>query len=240
MKIVGLLGNYFRPKRLGAPSPFGAYYLNKDYADSFADLGVLPISVPYLRNRAQIESFLDQISGLVMTGGFDIPSSFFNEEELSGVKFTYDPERTEFELQLLEHCSQRKLPIFGICMGLQMFNIFRGGTLIQDIPSQVKSSLDHSRSSADPKVLAHEVKIQEGSRLHQIIGARDIEVNSSHHQAIGRPGEGLKVTARSSDGVIEALECESGLFLGVQWHPESLQYNDSKQANLFEDFVKRL
>jgi putative glutamine amidotransferase len=240
MKIIGLLGNYFRPERLGAPSPFGAYYLNKDYVDSFTGSAVLPVTVPYLSQPRQIELFLDLISGLVLTGGFDIPSCYFQEKELPKVNFTYDLERAEFELKLLKHCSERSLPVFGICMGLQMFNIFRGGTLIQDIPSQTDGTIDHSLSSSDPKIRAHWVEIQKDSRLHQIMGTNRVEVNSSHHQAIDKLGEGLEVCARSEDGVIEAIECKSGLFLGVQWHPESLQYHDSQQANLFKDFVAGL
>jgi len=240
MKTIGVLGNYFLPEREGSPSVFGAYYLNKDYADSLQRLPVLPIMVPYLESSAKMGAFLDLIDGLILTGGFDIPSSYFQEKELEGVSFTYDSPRADFELALLEHAEKRKMKIFAICLGVQMFNVHRGGTLMQDIPVQHPTELNHSHSSKDTRELAHEVSVKKGSRLHQILGKESLMVNSSHHQAIGKLGRNLVVNARSKDGIIEGLECESGDFLGVQWHPESLQYEHGDHARLFEAFVDSL
>ena len=240
MKIVGVLGNYFQPKRLGAPSPFGAYYLNKDYVDSFTKMNVLPVQVPYLVDCEQMLHFVDLIDGLMLTGGFDIPSEFYGEAEIEGVDFIYDRERTSFELQFLPLVENSAKPIFAICLGLQMFNVHRGGTLIQDVYRQLGTLVDHSKSSKDPTVLAHSVTITEGSRLQRIVGDNRLIVNSSHHQAIGRLGRDLVATAFSEDGVIEAVECAKTGFLGVQWHPESLQYQCPRHAGLFEAFVEML
>ena len=240
MKVLGVLGNYFRPDREGAPSPFGAYYLNKDYVDSFSEMNVLPIQIPYLRNRNRMLHFINLLDGLLLTGGFDIPPEFYNEIEITGVEFTYDRERTIFELEFLPLVEESGKPIFAICLGLQMFNVYRGGSLIQDVYQQLGTSINHSASAKDPKLMAHPVKILKGSRLKAIVESDELMVNSSHHQAIGRLGEDLVGTAFSEDGVIEAVECTKTPFLGVQWHPESLQYECSKQARLFEAFVEML
>ena len=240
MKVIGVLGNYFRPERLGAPSPFGAYYLNKDYVDSFRKMNVLLIQIPYLNNQEKMLYFIDLLDGLMLTGGFDIPPDFYNEAEVEGVEFTYDRERTLFELEFLPLVEKSTKPIFAICLGLQMFNIYRGGSLIQDVYQQLGTTINHSASSKDSTILAHQVNISRGSRLWQIIGDDKLMVNSSHHQAIGRLGRDLVVSASSEDGVIEAAECSKTNFFGVQWHPESLQYECPKHAGLFEAFVEML
>ncbi len=240
MKVVGILGNYFRPERCGAPSPFGAYYLNKDYVDSFSGMDVLPIQIPYLANRDRMLHFINLFDGLLLTGGFDIPPNFYNQSEIEAVEFTYDFERTIFELEFLPLVEKSGKPIFAICLGLQMFNVHRGGNLIQDVYQQLGTPINHNASSKDSKILAHDVKITKGSRLREIVGSDELLVNSSHHQAIDRLGSDLISTALSDDGVIEAVECTRTPFFGVQWHPESLQYDCRKQARLFEAFVEML
>lgn len=237
---MGFSEIFFLPEREGSPSVFGAYYLNKDYADALSAYSVLPIMVPYLNCGAKMEAFLDLIDGLLLTGGFDIPSGFYQEEELKGAVFTYDSPRAEFELDLLTRVERRSLKIFAICLGVQMFNVHRGGTLVQDISLQYPGSLNHSHSNKDTRKLAHEVKIERDSQLFKILGKDSVMVNSSHHQAIAKLGQGLRVNARSSDGIIEGIECASGSFLGVQWHPESLHYEHGDHASLFKAFVESL
>jgi len=240
MLKIGVLGNYFRPEREGAPSTFGAYYTNKDYIDSLEGLDVLPLCFPYTLSTRRIRSFLEMLDGLLLTGGFDIPSSFFREEEIQGPSYTYDAQRVEFELLLLDEVEKLQLPVFAICLGLQMYNVHRGGTLIQDIPTQLPASkINHSASSKDSRVLSHPVEVKMGSYLYSVLGKQEIEVNSSHHQAVGKVGKGLLINAVSEDGVIEGLESEDSRFVGVQWHPESLQYEMKEHSSLFEDFVKR-
>lgn len=240
MLKIGVLGNFFRPEREGAPSPFGAYYTNKDYIDSLESLDILPLCFPYTLNSRRIRSFLEMLDGLLLTGGFDIPSSFFQEKEIQGPNYTYDSQRVEFELLLLSEVEKLQLPVFAICLGLQVYNVHRGGTLIQDIPTQVPDSkINHSASSKDSRVLSHPVEVKRGTYLYSVLGKQKLEVNSSHHQAVGQVGQGLLINAVSEDGVIEGLESEDGRFVGVQWHPESLQYEMSEHSLLFEDFAKR-
>lgn len=240
MKIVGVLGNYFRPDRSGSPSPFGAYYLNKDYVDSFKNLDVLMVHIPYLTSVAAMNKFLDMVDGILLTGGFDIPSDFFGETEISDVDFTYDRERSIFELKILPLVEERGLPIFAICLGLQMFNVYRGGRLFQDVYRQVGTKIDHNASSKDTRLLAHEVVLVKESRISEYMSCSTALVNSSHHQAISLLGRELVATAHAPDGLIEAVECSKTNFFGVQWHPESLQYKYKEHARLFEAFVEML
>jgi putative glutamine amidotransferase len=253
MKKIGVLGNFFLPERTGAPSPFGAYYVNRDYHDSFLLQGALPVSVPYLDFAAfssapesrcdctdYCSAFLELVDGLVLTGGFDVPSGFFGQEELAGASFTYDERRVRFELELLKVAESLRLPVLGICLGLQVYNVFRGGTLVQDIEIQRPEALDHRLSCEDSRVLAHQVSLRPDSILSDWCQVSQLAVNSSHHQAVDKPGEGLLINAESADGLIEGLESKDGLFVGVQWHPESLQYSMDSHRRIFSAFVDGL
>lgn len=240
MKTIGVLGNYFQPERLGSPSPFGAYYLNKDYVDSFNRMDVLVLHIPYLESLSAMNRFLDLVDGILLTGGFDIPSAFYGQKEIPNVQFTYDRERSVFELQFLPLIEERELPVFGICLGMQMFNVYRGGNLIQDVYSQLGTSINHNASTKDTRNLAHEIELIEGSRLRQYMGCSKASVNSSHHQSVAELGSGLIVSAVAADGVIEGIECLQTNFFGVQWHPESLQHKYAEHARLFDAFVEML
>lgn len=239
MKVVGVLANYFIPERVGASSVFGAYYVNKEYFDIFQDYDVLAISIPYENNLEKLKKFISLLDGVVLTGGFDIPSDFFNEKVLKGPKYTLDRNRVSYELKLLELLEGKNLPILGICMGIQVYNIYKGGSLYQDLYSQLDTKINHSLSSADGRLISHTVSIKKNTKLHKIFKSDEIEVNSSHHQSIKDLGDGLVVSAFSLDGVVEAIESLDNSFIGVQWHPEALQSNKFSKA-LFESFISDL
>ena len=149
---------------------------------------------------------LDGFAGLVLGGGSDVHPSFYGEEIDGTLK--PDPERDEMELALVREAQERGLPILGICRGLQLLNVSYGGTLLQDI------------GAAHTKV-RHEVEIAAGSQLYAIAGGPGYKVVSRHHQAIGRLGSELTVSARAADGIIEAVEDPARRFVvAVQWHPE--------------------
>ncbi|MCO4781997.1 MAG: gamma-glutamyl-gamma-aminobutyrate hydrolase family protein [Candidatus Cloacimonetes bacterium] len=238
MKVVGVLSNYFLPTRNGAPSVFGAYYVNKEYYDIFSDFDVLAISIPYELNSQKLEKFVSLIDGLVLTGGFDIPSHFFNEKVHQGPNYTLDEPRVLYEHKLLEIACKTSIPILGICMGMQVYNVFKGGSLYQDLYTQIPQTIDHSTSKADGRVKSHLVDVYEDTRLHKLLNKASFEVNSSHHQSVKQLGDGLKVSAVSKDGVIEAIEGLENQFLGIQWHPESL--DDDSSRLIFESFVSTL
>lgn len=229
MKIVGLTGNYFVPDRLGAPSPYGAYYLCKEYWDYLNKFEVLPWYMPYTSDFKKLEQWAESIHGLVLTGGFDIPPGYYNQPELDGVKATWDEARTVMELRLLDLVWKRPIPILGICLGMQMVNVYRGGSLFQDLPVQCPDTINHSASSKNPNLIAHQVKVLEDSALFSCLKRSSISVNSSHHQAVRQIGTGLKVSALAEDGTIEAIESLDRAFIGVQWHPESLDGDEQGQ-----------
>ncbi|MGC8875347.1 MAG: gamma-glutamyl-gamma-aminobutyrate hydrolase family protein, partial [Chloroflexia bacterium] len=169
--------------------------------------------------------------GVLLTGGYDLPPEWYGQELHPRTKLA-DPQRLEGSRRLAEQAVNRGLPVLGICMGCQLLNVILGGDLIQDIPDLVGTAVPHS-----PFGTFHRVRLDPGSRLFGILEAEDLEVNSSHHQAVGRPGSGLRPVAWAPDGVIEALESEDERFLlAVQWHPERMLDRPEQRA-LFQAFV---
>ncbi|QNL52382.1 gamma-glutamyl-gamma-aminobutyrate hydrolase family protein [Olivibacter sp. SDN3] len=179
--------------------------------------------------------------GLVFTGGEDVyPKHYGKEGYLSYCEACdFDEQRDDFELKLLTQAHEKQLPILGVCRGLQLINIFYGGTLIPDLP--VWGKFNHSRLP-NGKLPYHEIQINENSLLYEITGAKSGMVNSLHHQSANRIGRGLLVSALSADGVVEAIERvdpTNGPFLClVQWHPERMEDMESVFVkNIGEAFI---
>lgn len=172
---------------------------------------------------------IQSCDGIVLTGGEDVHPRFYHKPEY--LKFceqdNMDEQRDEFELQVLKFTQQHHLPVLGICRGLQVANVFFGGTLIPDIPSAGKP--DHAKVKGIDRY--HTVKVEANSILNKITGEQSGEVNSAHHQAVDRVGNGLVVNAVSGDGIIEGLERKkpegNPFLLLVQWHPERMSNPDS-------------
>jgi putative glutamine amidotransferase len=156
-----------------------------------------------------------------------------------------EPERDTFEIGLIKLARQRDLPVFGICRGVQILNVAAGGTLVQDIPSQVPGAIDHCLSvpQHQPYDLAHEVWVEKDSLLAKLLGDRLVgsdtcEVNSRHHQAVKTVAPGFRVSATAPDGIIEAIEDPSARFcLGVEWHPENF-WRTGEFRPLYEGFLE--
>jgi putative glutamine amidotransferase len=148
------------------------------------------------------------------------------------------PIKDETDLLLIEAAERRQLPVFAICFGMQILNVSRGGTLIQDIRSQVPNAIKHEQGVPRPRP-SHRIRLSEGTKLTNIAGALDAVVNSHHHQAIESVGANLVATAWSSDGVIEALEDPrpDQFIVAVQWHPELGWQEDGLSQRLFKSFV---
>jgi putative glutamine amidotransferase len=147
-------------------------------------------------------------------------------------------ERTDFAL--LGHCFAEQKPLLAICFGIQSLNVFLSGTLIQDIPSDLGTSITHDwDSDKGEREAFHTARIEPGSRLAKMAGASDVRVNSSHHQSIREPGRNLRVVSRAPDGVIEAVEWigDSNWVMGVQWHPERAAETDPLAQKLFRELV---
>ena len=183
---------------------------------------------------------LEGIDGVLMTGGGDVDPAHYGE---SRHPKTHEPDqaRDDFELALAKLALQRNMPMLAVCRGLQVVNVAAGGTLIQDIPSEVNRALAH-QVDAPPSAIAHEVWVTAGSRLacmmEEQLEGDVLHVNSRHHQAVAQPADGFDVTATAPDGVVEAIERKDAPFcVGVQWHPENF-WRTGEFRPLFEEFVK--
>src|SRR5918992_1568906 len=202
----------------GSYSRLPWYALRENYFAAIARAGGLPIALPHEVELA--DAYLDLLDGLVITGGaFDLDPSTYGAIDRHPTVTTKD-RRTAFELAITRAALERDLPTFGICGGQQLLNVALGGDLIQHIPDAVPGCLAHEQPNPRTEP-GHAVEVAAGTRLHAIVGRSELPVNSAHHQAAGRVGPEVVVSARAADGVIEAIEHQGRRFcLGVQWHPE--------------------
>lgn len=206
------------------------------YATSVEKAGGRARPIYYRENLAAIDGILDQFDGLIFSGGDDLDPALYGQPWHPGAK-PVDPRRQCFELALLAAAEARHLPLLGICLGAQLMNVARGGSLIQFLPDYPRANpLEHRK--LDEPSRWHSVTLAPGSILHATVGQSSLRVNSSHKQALDRPGRGLIVSARASDGIAEAIEDPAlPLFLGVQWHPERL-HDRPKHLALFQLLTK--
>lgn len=190
-------------------------YLDRYYFDAFWPLGVVPIPLLPTDNSVWQDPLLDQVAGVIFTGGLDPDPQLWGEALHPQTQLVH-PRRQASELSLIKRAEARKMPILGICLGMQMINVARGGSLHQHIPD-ITTAIAHQSKLAE----AHSVRLLPESRLRQWAGVDAARVNSTHHQAVNRLGRGLRAAARAEDGIIEAIEATEGPFcVAVQWHPE--------------------
>lgn len=199
------------------------------YEAALRDVGIEPVRITPGASRP-----LDSADGLVLTGGTDVNPLLYGEARVRETQAP-DDERDGFETRLLQHALAAGVPVLAICRGMQLFNVVHGGTLIQHLPEgglhQVKQK----------DAVAHRVRVAAGTRLASILGEGEHGVNSRHHQAVNRPGDGLIVAAVAEDGVIEALEKPGDSFaIAVQWHPEDRALLSAGDRKLFEAFAEAL
>jgi putative glutamine amidotransferase len=243
---VGALG-YFAGRERTTPAPdpavpmvaakaplIGIASVNGEaYVQAIRSAGGIPVILPdHDDDPAAIADYLVRLDGLLLPGGADIPPSEYGEAPHPTVEPLAD-KRFRFEKALGKAWIEKTdKPLLGICLGSQWINVFHGGSLVQDIPSEV---------GGNHRGMPHPVLLEPGSSLSRIFGEAGFEVNSWHHQAVDGSdlGKNLRVAARGADGVIEATETtDPGRFLiGVQWHPEKMLPGDARQAKLLEAFV---
>lgn len=203
----------------GGYSKFPWFALRQNYASSIIDAGGLPVALPHVPLEL-VDAYLDQLDGIVVTGGaFDIDPTLYGADERHAT-VALKAERTAFEWAVTQGALARDLPILGICGGQQLLHVVLGGTLIQHIPDHIDNALLHEQPNPRDEP-GHSVAVVPGTRLHGLVGAAELEVNSAHHQAADRLGDGVVVSALAPDGVIEGIEHAGYRFcIGVQWHPE--------------------
>ena len=214
------------------------YELRRAYADALLMAQGLPLVLPYSDEARVLEAYLDDLDGLLITGGaFDIDPSEYGEARRPKCGPS-KPERTAFERELLERALRRDLPVLGVCGGMQLINVALGGSLYQDLATDLPTADSHEQR-LDRRRPTHVVNVRRGSRLARAVGEGQLMVNSTHHQAVHHLGEGLGAVAVAPDGVIEAIEAARYRFVvGVQWHPELLLLSVPANLGLYRAFVK--
>jgi len=209
------------------------YYLPGEYSRAVEAAGGIPVQIPLLPGI--VEELAARLDGFVLCGSpSDVDPARYNERRHPEVK-TVHPQRDETDWRVLSHAFRERKPVLGICFGMQSLNVYQGGTLIQHIPARIAGALEHK-----DKKTQHSVTLAAGSRVAEWAGGRnDVLVNSTHHQSVEAPGDGLRVTARAPDGVIEAVEGDfpEHFVIGVQWHPERIWEAEPLSARLFQELI---
>jgi putative glutamine amidotransferase len=218
----------------GTPGPTDSHY--PFYRDSVARAGGRPREIFYTADLSGIPALLDELDGLLLSGGDDLDPALYGQP-WHPKAHKIDPRRQAFELELLRQAEARRLPILGICLGCQLMNVHRQGSLIQFLPDVSRpNALEHRKVNG--VLLRHDVALSPESLLARITGKATLNVNTYHKQAIDRVGRGLNPTARATDDVIEAVEdITLPLFLGVQWHPERIS-DEPDHLAIFQLLVK--
>jgi len=212
------------------------FYLYEPYVAAVHEAGGIPIIIPIgLESRYPARVF-ELLNGLVISGGGDIDPNRYGDILTTTLKMV-EPKKDQTEIDLFNLAFNKNIPVFGICRGAQLMNVALDGTLYQDVTGQVRMALNHDPDFPHEEP-SHEVRIERDSKLYKALGESSIWVNSWHHQAMKLHGKGLLVSARASDGVIEAIEHPNKKWvIGVQWHPELMWQSDKIQAKLFKTFV---
>jgi putative glutamine amidotransferase len=217
------------------------FYLRRFYAEAVEAAGGLPIYVPLIPDREYLNALSGKIDGLMLSGSdSDLDPVLYGEEPHPKLG-SIIPERDSTDLILLEIAELRKMPVLAICFGMQSLNVSRGGSLIQDIESEVPEPVKHEKDQVDHRP-SHPIRIEPDSALTQLAGGQTVLVNSSHHQAIKQTGRDLQVIARALDGVIEAVidPRPDRFVLGVQWHPEIGWDRDDFSQAIFRRFIEEV
>lgn len=213
-------------------------YVNEDYTRSLDAAGAMPLVICPSKDVNRLREALGFCDALVLTGGADV-DPFYYAEEPHRLCHELSPRRDEFEWQILKLADELQKPILGVCRGLQVMNVFYGGTLWQDL-SLFDSTIAH-QGLGNPERPLHSLEVAEGSFLARAFGSEKVRVNSFHHQAVKDVAPGFKVIAKAKDGVVEAIESTSGpLRVAVQWHPEMMSAGDHQAQQFFKTFVAEL
>lgn len=232
---IGILTNSFIVES-GGCSGIERIYLNRFYVDSVERAGGVPFLLPIITSKEMIKAQVKEMDALVFSGGQDVDPSFYGEEPSPFLETVF-LKRDHYEFAALRAALDLQKPILAICRGMQLINVAFGGTLYQDISYHFPGPtiLHHQKNSWEKP--SHEVTIVPNTHLYSLVQTPSLPTNSIHHQAIKDLATGFQISARSSDGVIEAVE-RPGI-LCVQWHPEIMAAESPPMQALFDDLVRR-
>jgi putative glutamine amidotransferase len=235
MPALPVVGITLRPQA-GTPDRPARLVQNRAYLDAIEAAGAVPMPLPLLRDPERLRVLYERCDAICLPGGPDIEPRRYGEEPRSDCKVSSEAQLDETELLLTRWLVADDRPTLAVCRGIQLLNVALGGTLWQDVEVQGAAPETHERKPRTS--LSHAVNVEPGTLLHQVVGRDRLEVNSLHHQAISRVGEGLHVSGRADDGLVEALEMPDRRFLlAVQWHPEELVHGHVWARRLFDALV---
>lgn len=227
------------PTRIDPGAP--RFYLRRNYTDALHASGATPFLVPLIAEENYINDIVGRVDGIVLSGSnSDVDPRLYDQEPHPGLGHVV-AERDRVDQLLLRAAEARHLPVLAICYGIQALNVYRGGTLYQDIVAQIPGAIKHEQGEPyEPPT--HGIVAEERSLLAELAGRLDPRVNSHHHQAIDRMGRGLRPIAWAKDGVIEAVidQADDHWMLGVQWHPEASAAMDDFSRAVFDYFVREV
>jgi putative glutamine amidotransferase len=237
--IIGITATLKEDVDAVAERPLGRFVrADLDYVEGVAGAGGAPVVLPP-GDEGAAEAVIGSLDGLLLSGGSDLDPGYYGEEPVPELGITL-PERDAFEMALVGMALRRGIPIFGICRGMQVLNVALGGTLYQDLPSQWDRDLLKHKQDTPKWQPTHEVAVEHGSYMAEVMERGLVKVNSYHHQGIKDLADGLVATGYSTDGVVEAVEAgdlSERWLLGVQWHAEAMRGAGPQQASLFEAHV---
>lgn len=243
-----MLSESSQPPRVGIPYRTRTEELTGDrgkferYCEAVRRAGGEPMEISLALSPDKLQETAHSLDAIVLPGSpVDVEPSHFHAVRRPECGAA-DPLREQTDYALLKHAFAEHKPVLAICFGVQSLNVFLGGTLIQDIPSEIRTEIQHKwigREQGAPEPF-HVARIEPGSRLAQLAGKDEVRVNTAHHQSVLEPGRSLRITARAPDGVIEAVEWtgDSNWITGVQWHPERMVEADSLAQALFRELMK--
>lgn len=234
-KLIGITCGITEPKEK-TPS---RQQLNRAYTRAIEQAGGIPVILPVTSDAAVAQRYLDVIDGLLLSGGADIAPQRYGQTPHPTVN-DVELDRDVTELALVRAALAQDMPLFAICRGIQTLNVALGGTLYQDLPTEHPSEINHRQTDKGltRDAFSHDMLIEPNSRLRDLVNVGEMRINSLHHQAVRDVAEGLVVTGRAPDGVIEAAEMPSKRYvLAVQFHPEETAIHDPHTRQLFAAFV---
>ena len=219
------------------------FYLGRDYSEAVEAAGGVPVHLPLIPDKGFIQEALSNVDGILLPGSdTDVDPAAYGEDPHPRLQRVI-PEKDETDMLVLAEADRLCLPVLAICFGMQALNVWRGGSLYQDVASQCPSAIKHEQGSPLDR-RSHFIKVEKGSRLDEIISSKGlaerVKVNSHHHQAVKLLGKNLEATAWANDGVVECIQDNrpERWLLGVQWHPELDWRRDQLSLGIFGDFIK--